>query len=175
MKFVVIVTSLLLPVFSWAVQNGYTPEFTCMNELPTTMFIATPMKSAGEEFVEFKVVHVFGAGNAPIHNGVITMNDLPYLKAKGEVIQKLGDQFVVKFKKSNCQKFGDGLFSCAFSEEVEINGTKIEGYSFATREMNSKVYDYNFKSRQVVFSFLYESMSYDMPMDFSETECQFKN
>ncbi len=166
---------LFVPVASFAFEN-VTPDFTCMNEFPTTAFYSKPIKNAdGDELVEFKVVHHFGAKNAPIFQGVITAHDFPYLKQKAEVMEKLGDTFTVRFKKVKCEKHGEDLFSCAASGDSEINGVKVGGFGFVTRVIDTKVYEYSFKSHQINFSFIYNDMSYDMPMTFNPEECSFRN
>lgn len=166
---------LMAPAMSFAVEN-LTPNFVCKNELSSTAFFSTPVKSAeGDDSVDFKVVHYFGAANAPIFDGVVIGSDLPYLKQKSEVIKKLGDSFTVQFKKSKCEKTGDGLYSCFSNVPVTINGVQINGYNFVTRTVETKFHDFTFKTRQLIFSFIYDHIYYDMPMNFTLEECDFKN
>lgn len=177
MKLVVSFLCVLLPSFVFAGQSeGITPNFTCMAELPTTSFYAKPIKNEdGDELVEFKVQHHFGVDNAPMFQGVVTGHDFPYLQQRLEVIKKLGNTFTVKFKKVNCLKSGDELFSCGSGSDSEINGVPVTGFGFTTRVIDTKVYEYKFKSNQVTFSFTYDGMSYDIPMQYGPDECNFKN
>ena len=149
------------------------PSFRCETELPTTTMEILPANTS-EGDLKFRVSHHFGLKNLPIASGVITNNDFAYLQAKAEVLKKLGESFSVPLKSKNCEKFADDVYSCFSAEPFEINGTKVSGYNFTTRVVNTKVYDYDFKSHQVVFSFYYQGMGYDMPMNYSPEECKFK-
>lgn len=174
MKSLVLFLLMIVPVSVFASQQGVAVEFTCMNELPTTSYAAKPVKNQdGDELVEFKVTHQFGAANAPVFEGVVTGHDFDYLKQKLEIIKKLGDSFTVRFKKSKCEKSGEELISCSSNVETEINGTKVDGFNFVTRTVETKVYEYTFKTNQVTFSFIYDHMYYDMPMTYQPGECAF--
>lgn len=172
MRFFILI-AMLLPVFSFAKSN-VGPEFTCMTELPTTTFYVRSKGSQSEPLTELKVVHHFGANTLPIHNGIVTAVDFPYLQQKANLMKKLGDSFTVNFKTEKCEISGPGLYSCASSTPIEINGIDIRSYSFVTRVIETKVYEYTFKSHQVTFSFVFEGMNYDMPMVYSPEECNFK-
>ncbi|HEX7674571.1 MAG TPA: hypothetical protein VF412_10380 [Bdellovibrio sp.] len=170
-----ILSVLAFPCFAFAGPN-VTPDFTCMNELPTTAFYSKPIKNQdGDELVEFKVEHHFGAQNAPIFSGVVTAHDFPMLKEKADVMKKLGNTFTVRFKKVECEKHGDQLFSCGHGDDVEINGVKVGGIGFVTRVVTTKVYEYTMTTNEVNFSFILDGMSYDMPMSFGPDECTFRN
>ncbi|WP_413943669.1 hypothetical protein [Bdellovibrio sp. HCB-162] len=168
-----IVIAMLLPGFSFAKSN-VGPEFTCMTELPSTTFYVKSNGSQSEPLTELKVVHHFGANTMPIHQGVVLASDFAYLQQKANLMKKLGDTFTVRFKSDKCENFGPGLYSCGSSDAIEINGLDIKGYSLVTRVIETKVYEYTFKSYQVTFSFNFEGMSYDMPMVYSPEECNFK-
>ncbi|WII72727.1 hypothetical protein QJS83_02435 [Bdellovibrio sp. 22V] len=131
--------------------------------------------SQSEPTTEMQIVHHFGADAVPVHNGVVTAYDFAHLEKKSKLLRKLGDKINVTFKTKNCETFGDDLYSCSSSDPIEINGLDIKGYSVVTRLVETKVYEYSFKAHQVVFSFLFEGMNYDIPMSYSPEECRFKN
>jgi hypothetical protein len=157
------------PILAFAAKNAH-PEFKCETELPSTTFEAVSTKSS----VQLKVDHHFGLDSIPVQIGVVTANDFPYLQAKAEVLKKLGESFQVEFKPENCESFGEHLYSCFSRDTIRINGAEIHGYSFLTRVVTSKVYQYSFKTTQMVFSFIYQSMNYDLPMAYGPGECAFK-
>lgn len=149
------------------------PSFRCQTEMPTTTMEILPANTSDGD-LKFHVTHHFGLKNIPVASGVITSNDFANLQVKAEVLKKLGEDFSVPIKSKNCENFGPEIYSCFSAEPFEINGTKVSGYNFSTRVVNTKVYEYDFKSHQVVFSFFYQGMSYDMPMNYSPDECQFR-
>jgi hypothetical protein len=149
------------------------PLFICETELPSTSMEVRSSISAPAS-LELEVNHHFGADSVPVAMGVVTARDLIDLQAKATTLKKLGDHFVVPFQSKNCDYFGPELFSCFSRDETNINGLKVSGYGFTTRVVHSQIYDYDFKSHQVVFSFFYNGIGYDMPMSYSPAECRFK-
>lgn len=164
---------LILPMMGLAAPAQ--PQITCGNEMPTTTFVLKPAKADGKDINQLTVKHYIGAANAPIHNGVITAHDFEYLKFKAEIMAKLGDEFKINFDANKCENFGKDLWSCSNSEKQKINAVTVTGTNLVTRVIEAKIYEYTFKTYQVTFSFIYDSVMYDMPMIFSPEECLISN
>ena len=166
------ILALLLPLTAFA-KTAEKVDFVCMTEFPTTTYELKEQDVKNGD-VYFSVTHHFGTKNMPIHNGIITPSDFPYLQKKAEVMKKLGDNFMVVFKKDRCQISGPELYSCASSKPTDINDVEVRSYGVVTRIVETKVYEYSYKTHQVVFSFVYDGMNYDIPMSYTPEECQFK-
>lgn len=166
------ILALMFPTVAFANSNANI-DFTCITEFPTTTYELKTDTSKKDPEVLFSVIHHFGTKNMPIHNGIITPSDFPYLQRKAEVMEKLGSDFTVSFKKERCEVSGPELVSCGSSTPAIINGTEVRSYGLVTRLVETKVYEYTYKTHQVVFSFVYEGMNYDIPMQYTPQECKF--
>lgn len=171
MNKVVFVLLMLVPLTGF---SAAAPQMNCSGDMPSTVFEMKSTQEDSKEVMKLRVKHFFGTDYAPIHSGVITANDIPYLAKKGEIIKKLGDEFVVDFQPERCEVFGEGIVNCYNSEKQKINGVAVSGTSFTTKTIETKVYDYTFKGHQVVFSFIFDSVMYEIPMNYSPEECLFK-
>ena len=166
------ILALMFPAFSFAHTNANV-DFSCMTEFPSTTYELKTDTSKKDAEVQFTVIHHFGTKNMSIHQGIITPYDFPYLQAKAEVMQKLGDNFTVSFKKDRCEVSGPELVSCGSSTPAMINGIEVRSYGLVTRVVETKVYEYTYKTHQVTFSFVYGGMNYDIPMSYTPQECKF--
>lgn len=168
----VFVSLIFTPLLAFGVNSA--PKFYCGAEMPLTSVTAIPSSSDAKAPVIFKIKHHFGAHTVPVFSGVVTAVDLPHIQEKIALYQKLGDEIVIAFDKDRCENFGGSVWSCYRSENFDLNGVPLKGGGFTTREVETKVYDYVFKSYNVVFSFIFEGRSYDMPMSYSTNECHFE-
>ncbi|AHI05557.1 hypothetical protein BDW_05245 [Bdellovibrio bacteriovorus W] len=168
------IASLFFAPFHSFAKTSQAPSFYCGAELPLTSVMAEPSSSDAKAPVIFKIKHHFGAHTAPVFSGVVTMADLNHIQEKISLYQKLGDEIVIAFDKQKCENFGGSVWSCFRNDSFDLNGVPLKGVSFTTREVETKVYDYVFKSYNVVFSFILDGRSYDMPMSYSSDECHFQ-
>lgn len=167
-----LILALMFPLASLAKTNA-SVDFTCMTEFPTTTFELKTEALKQDADVKLTLIHHFGTENMPIHHGLITPSDFPYLQTKAEVMKKLGDNFSVSFKRTRCEVSGPELVSCGSAAPAIINGVEVSSYGLATRLVQTKSYDYIFKVHQVIFSFVYKGMFYEIPMSYNPSECKF--
>lgn len=114
-KIIVMMTLLSGSVFSADLN------FSCMTESPTTTFIAQTQNGT----VQFDLVHHFGVKYMPIHNGVITPNDLGTLSDRASLLADLGDHLTFTMPAESCQVEGN-LFNCFSSQPaLDIGGHKV--------------------------------------------------
>lgn len=171
MRSLLFVLSFLSSIAFAASQKG--PEFSCSTEFPTTSFYAVSNNNSATPQTILKMVNHHGGDYIPVHTGTILASDLVYIQEKAALLKKLGKGFAVTFDTKKCTVSGPELFACGSSEHTEINGIPVTSFAFTTRVIDTKVYEYTFKTHQVNFSFTYKGMSYDVPMTYSQAECNF--
>ena len=66
-------------------------NFVCSTEHPTTSVSVETV----EEKVYLRVLHHNGLKFAPIHSGVITLHDIPYLEKKGGLFARMGEHLIL--------------------------------------------------------------------------------
>lgn len=148
--------------------TAHAESWQCYTEPLTTSFVAEDL---GEEY-QLTVLHHNGVKYMPIHSGIITPNDLAYLKAQGEVLTKLGDRFSLKFKKKNCKTYGEWRFSCFTREQVKIGNLEVQSAHLSTSTNLQQIFDYEFREVEVHLSLRIEGRSHSIPMKFSDTQCR---
>ncbi|MNJ91171.1 hypothetical protein D3C87_88180 [compost metagenome] len=163
----------LFPFVALAQQKG-SPQFTCMTTPVTSdVFVENAKSPAHKGLLQFSVVNHYGAKGMPFHEGVITPSDFNYLKAKADVMVKLGDSFSVLFQSQDCEVINTELVACHSNKEAKVGGLVLKSYRFVTKTTETKVYEYTFKSNKVTFSFVHEGMTYDMPLSYASEDCKF--
>ena len=139
----------------------------CVTETPTTSMIAQTKNS----IVTFLLVHHYGVKFMPIHNGVITPNDLGTLQDRASILADLGDRLEFTMPASTCQV--DGLmFNCFGSQPTQtIGGHEVRiwaAYSSLIDEATmSGVYSYVTTNLAIEV----DGQSYYLPMKYDQTEC----
>ena len=142
----------------------------CSTGMPTTRF---ELRTEGQ-FVIVKTTHVNGTAYMPIHEGVITPSDFPYLEAKAKVLKLTGFQNEFKFPLEKCKIFGHGIMSCAQGERKTFGDTEIEAMNFYTTKTAEKVFDFSFTGWKATMSLHTQGLPVmDMTMDYAPEECQF--
>ena len=165
LKIVFRISALLLVLTAGAV---HAESWQCYTEPLTTTFVAEDL---GEDY-QLTVLHHNGVKYMPIHSGIITPNDLPYLKSQGEVLTKLGDRFTLKFKKENCKTYGEWRFSCFTREVSKIGNLEVQSAHLSTSTNVQQIFDYEFREVEVHLSLRIEGRSHSIPMKFSDTQCR---
>ncbi len=147
------------------------PDFQCVTNVPTTSVWVTK-KSDTDVIID--IIHHNGLKFAPIHSGVITLNDLDYIKEKGEAFAKMGGAFRLKFDLEKCKKHQENNFSCYRSKEMRIEDLDVRGYGFQTHEKVSSLFGSVF--REFNFSFYVNTANgrnirWDMVYDLGSGDC----
>jgi hypothetical protein len=140
--------------------------------VPTTSVI---VKKAQDK-VSFDLIHHNGTQYAPIHGGLITLNDLNFIKRKGEVMAKMGDSIKLSFKPEKCKVHQEGNYSCFAEGPIEIGNLEVKNFGFQTYQSESFLYGTSF--REFNFSFYIttlegENMKMNMTYDLTSSECFF--
>lgn len=139
----------------------------CMTETPTTTLIVQTKNG----IVQFDLYHHFGVKYMPIHNGVITPNDLGTLSDRASLLADLGDHLTFTMPAEACQMDGM-IFNCFGSQPaIEIGGHKVSFWS-----AYSSTYDE--VSSAGIFSYVTTNLGIDvdgqtlfLPMKYSGEEC----
>jgi len=140
----------------------------CVTEFPSTTFEANQI---GDE-VHMRVIHHNGAKYAPFHNTLVTPNDIEFLKRRAQVIEKLGDQWNFKWRRSGCNADTPLFFQCVGeAHDFEINGIKIHPWSITVSDVEEKSTWGKFKSKNIRLNFSIEQQSYYVTMNYQPNEC----
>jgi hypothetical protein len=146
-------------------------HFSCSTELPTTSIIVETF----DDKVIFRMIHHNGLKFAPIHSGVITQSDIPFIEKKGALFSKMGEQVVLEFDLERCKKHQEGNYSCYNSNPTTIGELAVKSYGLQTYQSTSELYGMSFKNLSFRFNVtvgnrsLSSNMEYDLPND-----CLFK-
>ena len=144
----------------------------CTTEIPTTTAIVN--QSNNQVWLQF--IHHNGAHLAPIHNGIITMNDLPYVARKGELISKMGDIIKLPFDAKNCKVHEEGNYHCFSNTKTMIGSLEVESYGFFTHQTKSFLFGTVFSElnfRLYARTTEGESIESEMVYALSSNDCRF--
>jgi hypothetical protein len=117
-------------------------NLTCSTELPTTSIF---VKSFDDRVI-LRILHHNGLNFAPIHSGVITLNDIPFIEKKGSLFTKMGEHIVLEFELSRCKKHQEGNYSCYNSTPTTINELEVKSFGFQTYKSTSELYGMSFEN-----------------------------
>lgn len=163
MKSILIFTFLLTSLASAADLN-----LGCVTETPTTTFIAETKNG----IVQFDFIHHFGVKYMPIHNGVVTPNDLGTLSDRASLLTSLGDHLTFTMPAENCQSDGV-LFDCFGSQpSVEINGHQVNiwaAYNTTYSETSLSSGTFNYVTTNLAIKI--DGQSLFLRMKYFEADC----
>ncbi len=120
----------------------------CMTAMPTTTF---ELREAGDDYL-LKVRQSNGVSYMPIHEGVVTPSDFPYLKNKANMLTKLGDYTEFHFAKKDCHIDGKGLISCGNGETKTFDGIQMQALNFYTSKVHESTMGLELDSWKAVLS-----------------------
>ncbi len=145
------------------------PSLKCVTGgFPTTSFILT----AQSENVEVRVINHNGINYAPLYSGLMTINDISYLKRSADFFSKLGDDFTVKFATERCRFEQNKFFTCSQVNAAEFNGVKVDSIYFSTTESVDKIPDFEFNRTNVKISFRKGDEEYKIEMSYYDNSCE---
>lgn len=142
-------------------------KFYCSPELPTTSVSVETF----DEKVVLRMLHHNGLQFAPIHSGVITLNDLPFIEKKGGLFMKMGSYITLEFELTRCKKHQEGNYSCYNSNPILIGDLSVKSFGFQTYKSTSELYGMKFETLlfrlnvTVANRNLSSTMEYNLPSD----------
>lgn len=154
-------------------EKNFSPSdrFQCVTEFPTTSFFFMP---AGDEKTHnLRVIHHNGLKYAPIHSGIITLNDLPNLLTKGELLAQAGTSFEIPFDSENCRYIEENEMVCYQRNEATVGELDVRAYSLHSYIRKSRLFEQSYTQHVVSLSFSVGNRSYDITMDYTPNDCQF--
>lgn len=155
---------LLTSSTSWSL-----PNLKCITSgFPTTSFLV----SDNGPIVEVRVVNHNGLKYAPLYNGLMTLNDIDYLKRTAEFFSKIGDDFTVSFKKEKCKFVENKFYSCSKPEKFEIGSVTADAVYFSTTETVDKIPDFEFTKTNAKISFRKNNEDYNLEMSYYYNGCE---
>lgn len=147
-------------------------DFECATEIPTT---STKIKSMQDK-ITLNYTHHNGTSLAPIHNGLITANDIQHIVQKGQLIAKMGDNIKLSFDKKNCRVHDQGNYHCFSNKEATIGSLTVTSYGFFTHQTKSILFGTDFTEfnfRLYVRTTEGISLESEMIYDLSSNDCRF--
>lgn len=165
-----LIISSLSMVFSSLSIAAPVSRLVCATSHLTTSYSLVEL----EGHFELQVAHHNGVEFMPIHEGLITIHDLSLLQEWAEVYKKMGPRFTLILDKSDCH-LKDKEWSCFHNQSTQIGHLWVNNLSFKItpkRVMTSKM---DQKIHRVLFSFQMDQNIYDLPMEYQESDCLFRN
>ena len=151
-----------------AAQPAHQPLMSCVSEFPTTSFFVVGQG----EWVDVEVIHHNGAKYTPFWDSLVVPNDVPSLKEKAEVIQKLGDGFKFRWKAANCKVVNDMFFEClGGAEDFDAGGMKVHPWSLSVTEVTEKTPTQTYSHRSVRLYMTIAEKTYQILMNYQDGEC----
>ncbi len=149
------------------------PDFQCITGVPTTSAI---VQKDGDK-VWFEFIHHNGVNFAPIHAGIITGYDLPFISEKGQLLAKMGNSIRVPFELLNCKVHEEGNYHCFNNKPLTIGTLDVSSYGFFTHQTKSFLLgttfsEFNFKF--YVRTTKGESLESEMNYDLNSRDCDFE-
>lgn len=151
-------------------DSSYLECFT--KPAPTTSFFLYP--NAGSDQFDLTVIHHNGLKYAPIHRGIVTLNDLNSILQKGETLALTGEQFHLSFERENCRVISDQEIVCHHSKPTQIGELDVRGYTLHTYTQQSQLLGQSLKENIVTLSLGVKNTSYDIVMNYSSSDCLFQ-
>lgn len=125
-----------------------------------------------KDSLDIAIIHHNGVRYMPIHSGVITPNDIDYLKSRGEVLKKLGDEIHLSFPLSNCKSYGDWKMSCYSRTPTKIGELKIDSASLISSTSTRELLGYQFHQIEMNLSVRVGRFNYDIPLEYQASDCK---
>jgi hypothetical protein len=162
--------SLLFTVSSAYAADASEPpiKMICVTEFPTTSF---EIKQIGDK-VQVHLVHHNGPKYAPFHDAILVPNDLDEMKAQADTIQKLGDEWVFNFKRSDCKALSETFFSCqGRADSFDKNGLKVSPWSLSVSDIEQKNMSGTYTLKKVSLNFSVNGKDLLISSNYQPGEC----
>jgi hypothetical protein len=124
--------------------------------------------------VHISWIHHNGFVYAPVHEGLITPNDLITLAKRAQKLKPLGNIIKTSFEKAKCKLFGERIFNCTDFEngKNEANGVPFQALSFYTSETTDISFAGTYKTVSAMLLIDLDNQSYFLPMRYPEEDCR---
>ncbi|KYG61770.1 hypothetical protein AZI85_05990 [Bdellovibrio bacteriovorus] len=156
-------------LFSLASAASNKMDMACVTEFPSTSFVV-------REAADTVIVEIFnhnGPQYRPVYDGVVTPNDLGTIAKRANVVSKLPTILRFEWPRTKCEYHGPLVKSCmGTTDEQDVNGFKVSGWSFTSSEVTEKTFAGDFKSHKVAVHFSVDGSSYSVPMTYQEHDCE---
>ncbi|MCO4795540.1 MAG: hypothetical protein KC493_17605 [Bacteriovoracaceae bacterium] len=152
-------------------SNEIPINFVCSTEHPTTSIsVETIQKN-----VILRILHHNGLKFAPIHSGVITLHDIPYLEKKGGLFAQMGEHIVLEFDLNRCKKHQTGNYSCYNSNSNTIGALDVSSFGFQTYKTTSELYGMSLENFSFRFNVTVGNRGMNSTMEyFLPNDCIFR-
>lgn len=164
---------MVVSVSAFGAVSDVFPSLKCMTEFPSTSFFL----NEGSKSIELRVINHNGSKYAPVISGIITPNDIDFVKKSGDFFQKIGDDFVIHFDKKNCRVEQNKYFTCFINDESVIGETKIHNIYFTTTESVDRTESYEFTRKNVRLSLREKKedlLDYRLEMSYYFNDCKIE-
>lgn len=162
--------SIILFTLTFAL-NAKEARQLCMTEFPTTSFMVTP---SAHENLDVKIFHHNGVDYLPLHQGIITPNDLGIMSKRAVVLKSLGEEMDLSMSAKNCE-FVDHLnFSCfghANENVRNINGKTVKLWSLYSYRQTDVSFAGTFEYVNMSANFDVDGESLSISMKYQLNEC----
>jgi hypothetical protein len=157
----------LLALIALTSLNSFAIDIGCVTEQPTTTFIA----ETADDYVQFQLIHHHGVGYAPVWSSLITLNDIPTIQKRAELLAELGDYLKFSMPAKNCQLNGMKLNCFGSQPPIEMNGHKVSLWSVYTSEVHESSHagDYDYITTNLALDIDGETAF--VPMKYANYEC----
>lgn len=123
---------------------------------------------------ELHAIHHNGVKYAPIHSGTITSSDFNYLKKKSKVIINMGESFIVKFNKNECQ-FKPEHTICHTNRSITVGKESLSsfGFSLFKETLNNPYGEFSNWNFRTYMNSKKNPVVYHQTMDYQPNDCIF--
>lgn len=153
---------------------GETPKqlhFSCVTEFPTTSFISPEFSTDGK--LKMTLLNHNGVGYMPVHNGLVTVNDINVMAERAKMLEKVGKQVNIEFELANCKVYTDKSFSCYNGTKFKAGGTEFDAFSVWSAKNDLRFNDIHFEQWTMTLSLIVDGTMYHIPMMYYGEECRF--
>lgn len=169
---------LLLGLFIYQTQAAASPlpkdaEIFCQTELPTT---SMHLSQTEDGKFRLQVTHHNGEKYAPIHNGIITFNDIGHLELKGKLVQQIGSEYTIDFEAKNCSIVDPEIneVTCYKRTPTKLGDLTVKSLSFHNYQKVSKLFGQEFKTLVMNVGMTYQNRGMSIDMDYNPGDCWFQ-
>ena len=119
--------------------------------------------------------HYNGAKYIPIHEGIITVNDIDYLAEKASVIKSLPVEMKFKGESKDCEWTSGFKAQCFSRKAQQLGNQSSDGFHIMVMEKQTTILDYSpFQSVLVRLRMRINGKSYSIPMEYADGECKIQ-
>ena len=163
---------LILCLFLSAQPGLAKTAVSCNTESPTTS--ADVSEDVANDVFRIMWTHHYGTKYMPIHNYVVTPQDLPLLQEKATALAALGSKFTMEFPRSKCRWASPKVFQCFSGNTKIINGISVRSVSFHTSYSKKESIAGNIEIMTLHATLNLDGKSYSFGMDYNPKFCTLK-